>query len=128
MIYQELGAPPEEVRQRRAPLVRLEAICLVNAHPGEVVPPLRQVVAAARQLLLRLKQIEPRRQPLFPVARLVVRHCCAHWVSFLVVPFSTTTWWCMPSGTLTNGPRMQLAIPARQYLISATDRATVRQC
>src|SRR5262249_14740290 len=71
---QELGAPAEEVRQRAAPLVGLESIRLVDADPGQLLPPSRQLVAAPRELLLRLEQLEPRRQPLFTGPGRVCRH------------------------------------------------------
>src|SRR5207245_8545594 len=52
VVDEELRAPSEEVRQRGAPLVRLESILLVDPQPRQLLPPPRQVVAAPRELLL----------------------------------------------------------------------------
>src|SRR5262249_35802692 len=65
MVNEELCAPPEEVRQRGAPLIGLESIVLVDPNPRHSPPSPCQFVAAARQLLLRLEQLEPRCEPLF---------------------------------------------------------------
>src|SRR3954470_16841976 len=64
VIDKKLRAPSEQVRQRSAPLVRLAAILLVDAHPGQLVAPPRRFVPAPRKLLLPLEELEPGRQPL----------------------------------------------------------------
>jgi hypothetical protein len=74
VVDEELRAPAEEVRQRGAALVGLEAIRLVDPHPRQVLPPPRQLVAAPRERLLRLEQIEPRCEPLCTCPGLVYRH------------------------------------------------------
>jgi len=48
VIDEELRAPSEEVRQRGAPLVGLEAILLVDPDPRQFLTPPRQLVAAPR--------------------------------------------------------------------------------
>src|SRR5437868_7617963 len=74
VVDEELRAPAEEVRQRGAPLVGLEAIRPVDLHPRQVLPPPRQLVAAPRELLLRREQLEPRGEPLCTCPGLVLRH------------------------------------------------------
>src|SRR5688500_8881657 len=59
VVDEELRAPSEEVCQRGAPLVGLEAILLVEANPRQLLTPPRQLVAAPRELLLSLEQLEP---------------------------------------------------------------------
>src|SRR3989441_7807310 len=63
VVNEELRAPSEEVCQRGASLVGLESILLVDPDPRQLLPPLRQLVAAPRQLLLRLEQLEPLCEP-----------------------------------------------------------------
>jgi hypothetical protein len=48
MINEELRAFPEEVGEGRFALVGLESILLVDPNPGQLLPPPRQLVAAAR--------------------------------------------------------------------------------
>src|SRR5437667_1231870 len=75
VVDEELRAPSEEVCQRGAPLVGLESILLVDPNPRQLLPPLRQLVAAPRELLLRLEQLEPRGEPLVTCPGHVLRHC-----------------------------------------------------
>ena len=74
VIDEELRAPPEEVCQRGASFIGLESVLLVDADPWQLLPPLRQLVAAPRELLLRLQQLQPRCQPLFMCSGQVFRH------------------------------------------------------
>src|SRR5215472_5670268 len=74
MIDEELRAPSEEVFERGAPFVGVEPILLVDADPRQLLPPPRQFVAVARQLLLRRQQVEPHLQPLLPRSDLMRRH------------------------------------------------------
>src|ERR1700676_4239946 len=59
VVDEELRAPFEEVRQRGAPLVGLESILLVDPNPRQLLPLPPQLVAAPRELLLRLAQLGP---------------------------------------------------------------------
>src|SRR5207248_10306544 len=77
VVDEELRAPSEQIRQRGAPLVGLEAILLVDPDPWQLLPPPRQLVALPRQLLLRLEQLEPRCEPLCTRPGLVLRHRCS---------------------------------------------------
>src|SRR5579863_3581904 len=74
VVDEELRAPAEEICQRGAALVGLESILLVDSYPWQLLPPPRQLVAAPRQLFLRLEQIDPRGQPLFTCPGDVLRH------------------------------------------------------
>src|SRR6185503_7942550 len=74
MIDEELRAPPEEIRQRGAPLVGLESILLVDPHPRQLLPPPRQLVAPSREFLIRPGQLEPRGKPLLTCPGPVLRH------------------------------------------------------
>jgi len=69
-----MGTPVEEVLQSGAPVVGVEPIFLVDADPRQLLPPLRQLVALSRVLLFRLKQVEPRGEPLFTGPGLVLGH------------------------------------------------------
>src|SRR5262249_3388579 len=81
VVDEELRASSEEVRQRSAPLVGLESIRLVDPNPRQSLPPMRKLVAAPRELLLRLEQLEPCCEPLFTSPGLVLRHrsCLLPW-------------------------------------------------
>jgi len=74
VVDEELRAPAEEVWQRGAPRVGLEAVLLVDANPWQLLPPPRQLVAATREFLLRLEQLQPRREPLLACPGHVLGH------------------------------------------------------
>src|SRR5262249_34957708 len=78
--HEDLRAPAEEILQRSASLVGVEAVLLVDLDPRQLLPPLRQLVALARVLLLRLQQLEPLGEPLFPRPGLVHCHRSASFV------------------------------------------------
>ena len=56
------------------PSLGLEAVLLVDANPGQLLAPPRELVAAPGQLLLGLEQLEPSRKPLFTCSGLVIGH------------------------------------------------------
>jgi hypothetical protein len=72
VVDEELRAPSEEVCQRGAPFINLESVLLVHPDPGQLLPPLRQLVAMPRQRLLGLEKLQPGRKPLFTRSGLVV--------------------------------------------------------
>jgi hypothetical protein len=74
VIDEELRASSEEIGKGRGALVGLEAVLLVDANPGQLLPLLRQLVATPGQLLLSLEQLHPGRKPLFTCAGLVIGH------------------------------------------------------
>src|SRR5215813_8955496 len=74
VVDEELRAPAEEVGQRSVPFIGLKSIRLVDPDPRQLLPPLRQFVAAPRKLLLPLEQRAPRRKPCFACSDLVCRH------------------------------------------------------
>src|SRR5262249_35460871 len=74
MIDEELRAAAEEIRQRGVAFVGLESILLVDPNPWQFLTPLRQLVPPSRQLLLRLKQVDARCEPLLACPGLVLRH------------------------------------------------------
>src|SRR5262249_3547999 len=74
VVDEELRAPSEEVRQRGAPLVRLESILLIDPNPRQLLPSPRQLVAAPREFFLCLKQLEPRCEPLVTCPSTVLCH------------------------------------------------------
>ena len=55
VIDQELRAAPEQVLERRGALRRCRTVVLVDAHPGQRLAQLGQLVAAVGQVLLRLR-------------------------------------------------------------------------
>ena len=74
VVDEELRAPSEEIGQRGAALVGLEAVLLVDSNPRQLLPLPRQFVAAPGQLLLGLEQLQPGRKPLFTCSSLVIGH------------------------------------------------------
>ena len=46
VVDEHLRAPSEQVRKRFVALIRLEAVLLVDADPGELLAPPRELVAA----------------------------------------------------------------------------------
>src|ERR671923_2156142 len=73
VVDEELRAPSEEVRERGAAFVGLEAVVLVDPDPRKLLPLPRELVAPPGQLLLGLEQLEPRREPLLVRSRRVLR-------------------------------------------------------
>src|SRR6266480_7842558 len=74
VVDEELRASPEEISEGRFSFVGLEAVLLVDSHPGQLLPPLRQLIAPPRQFLLGLEQLQPGRKPLFTCSSLMVSH------------------------------------------------------
>src|SRR5262249_30531200 len=66
VIDDELRAAAEQFRQGRTAFLGVESVGLVDGHPGQRLPALRQLVAAPRELLLGLEQAAPRGKPLLP--------------------------------------------------------------
>src|SRR5262249_61018111 len=67
-------AAPEEVGQRGAALVGLEAVVLLDPAPRQLTALPRPLVALAGQLLLGLEQPEPGVEPLLRGPRRVMGH------------------------------------------------------
>ena len=77
MIDEELRTSSEESGKGRWALVGLEVVLLVDPHPGQSLSLARQSVAAPRQRLLGLEQLQPSRKSLFTCADLVIGHGCS---------------------------------------------------
>ncbi len=74
VIDEELRAPPKEICERGLPFVRFEAVLLFHADPRQVLAPLCEFIALARQRLFRIEQVEPGGKPLLACSDLVCRH------------------------------------------------------
>src|SRR5215470_374491 len=74
VVDEQLRASPEQIGEGRRALIGREAVLLVDAEPGQLLPPPRQLVAAPRQLLFGLEQLQPGRKPLFTCSGLVIGH------------------------------------------------------
>src|SRR5262249_48233637 len=74
VVDENLRAPPEQIRQGGASFIGLEPVFLVDPDPRKLLTSPRQLVAAPGQLLLRFKQFEPRREPLFACSSRMLRH------------------------------------------------------
>jgi len=74
MVDEQLRASPEEISERRFTFIGLEAVIFVDPHPGQLLPPLRQLIAQSRQFLLGLEQLKPGREPLFTFSGFMVSH------------------------------------------------------
>jgi hypothetical protein len=59
VVDHQLGATPEQVRQRDTSLVGVEPILLVHPYPRELLPPTRHFIASAGELLFGREQIDP---------------------------------------------------------------------
>src|SRR5437016_14011567 len=103
VVDEQLRTAPEETGQRGAPLVGLEAVVLVDPDPRQFLPPPRHLVAAPRELLLRLEQVEPRREPLF-----MRSGCMFH------SPHSPPSWMLR-----------RAAVPSRDIIVPGTGRVGV---
>src|SRR5262249_39097981 len=92
VVDEELRAPSEELCQRGATLVGLEAILLVDPNPRQLLPAPRQLVATPRELLLPPGNFGPRCQPLFTCPGLVLCLCFALLMScfFVARSFSSS--------------------------------------
>src|SRR5258708_39804613 len=74
VIDEQLRASSEETGKGRWTLVGLEAVLLVDPHPGQSLSPPRQFVAPPRERLLGLEQLQPGRKPLFTCSGRVIGH------------------------------------------------------
>src|SRR5919202_2284120 len=74
VVDEQLGAPVEQLGERLGALLGLEAVLLLDRHPGKFPPLLRQLVVAAGELLLLREQLIARRLPLLLCADPVLRH------------------------------------------------------
>jgi hypothetical protein len=74
VIDKELRPPPKKVRQRGVAFVGLESILLPYRNPRKFLATARDLVAAIRQFLLLLEQVEPGGKPLFTRSGLVCGH------------------------------------------------------
>src|ERR1022692_2176586 len=79
VIDEHLRTPAEQIAQRRIAVFGREPVVLLNLHPGQVLPPSRKFVAAARQFLFSFEQLEARCEPFLSSAECVG---CHHFVSF----------------------------------------------
>ena len=75
VIDEELRAPSEEIGEGCRPFLGVEPVLLVDADPGQLLPPARKLVAAPRQRLLGVEQLQPGSEPLLARSGLVVGHC-----------------------------------------------------
>jgi hypothetical protein len=85
VVDEQLGAAVEEVGERFRSALRLERVLLVDPNPRQLTPLLRELVAAARELLLFLQKRLALGLPLLQ-RRDPVR---AHWFASLPVPYSS---------------------------------------
>src|SRR2546423_6866979 len=75
MVDEQLRATIEELGERLRPRLGLEAVVLLDRHPGELPPLLRERVAAPGELLLFREQLPAGRVEFLLCADLVLRHC-----------------------------------------------------
>src|SRR5437016_3772045 len=108
VVDEQLRATVEELGERLRPRRGLEAVVLLDRHPGELPPLPRQLVAATGELLLLREQLLARCLPLLTGSDLVVRHHIASLgLSVLLSPMSQL------------GPRASATGSARQARMSA---------
>src|SRR5207302_7363801 len=63
VVDEQLAPPVEQVGERAAPVGGVELVGLVDAHPRQCPALPAQLIASARQLLLRLEQLEAGAEP-----------------------------------------------------------------
>src|SRR5205807_10136063 len=110
LVDEQLRTPVEELRQRLGPLVGLEAVLLLNRHPGKVLAHLRELVVAPGELLLFHEQLVSRRLPLPLGCHCVLRHRVPPMVAFTVCPAYIVS-------TMANDPFKALAHPTRREIV-----------
>jgi len=76
VIDEQLRPTLEQVRQRGRPVLRIETIVLVDAHPRQGLAALRQLIAAAGELLFGFEQVQPRLEPVFASSCDMHGHVC----------------------------------------------------
>jgi len=59
VVHDELRAAAEEVQQAGGAVVGVEAVVLVDSHPGKVLTLAGELVAATGELILGVQQGEP---------------------------------------------------------------------
>src|SRR5215217_5148079 len=74
VVDEQLRATVEELAERLRPRLGLEAVVLLDRHPGKLPPFPRELVAATGELLLLREQLLARSLPLLSGSDLVVRH------------------------------------------------------
>src|SRR5216683_5694282 len=78
---EELRASVEELHQGPWAVLGLEAVVLLDAHPGQLSPLPGQLVPAPGQLLFTVQQYVARHEPFLARSDLVLGHCVASIVS-----------------------------------------------
>src|SRR6266540_4212000 len=63
VIDEHLRTPAEQIAQRRIAVFGREPVVVLKRHPGQVTPPSRKLVAAARQFPFSFEQLEARCEP-----------------------------------------------------------------
>src|SRR5262245_25998974 len=74
VVDEQLGPPVEQIDERLLALVRVEAVLLVNLHPGELASQPRELVAESRVLLLADEQLLSGGEPLLARTGRVIVH------------------------------------------------------
>ena len=80
VIDEHLRTPAEQIAQRRIAVFGREPVVVLKRHPGQVTPPSRKLVAAARQFPFSFEQLEARCEPFVASAECV--GCHRRFVSF----------------------------------------------
>ncbi len=65
MLHQKLLTALEQLGERDGAVGPTEDIRLIDLHPGQLPPQLRELVAAPRQVLLGGQQVQPGLEPAF---------------------------------------------------------------
>src|SRR5687768_3071076 len=74
VVDEQLRAPVEELRQRPRPILGLEAVLLLEPHPGQPSPLTSQFIVLTGELLLAPAEILASGKPLLARPDFVVRH------------------------------------------------------
>ena len=74
VVDEELRPPVEELGERLLPLLGVEGVLLLDGHPRQRLPLLRQLLVELAELLLTLVQRRDRGLPLLLRSYVVLRH------------------------------------------------------
>ena len=110
VVDQELRAPVEQLRQRLGPLLGFEAVLVLDGHPGEVPPLLRELVIAPGELLLLRQQLVSLRLPFLLGSDCVLAHCVPPLVQVDVIAEYIVS-------TMANDAFKALAHPLRREIV-----------
>jgi hypothetical protein len=78
VVNQKLGSPVEQLAERLLAVVRIQAVVLLQPHPRQFTPPLRDLVAEPGVLLFADEERVARGEPFLTCSDPVLSHLLGH--------------------------------------------------